>query len=812
MSLGSQTSATSNGSHPQRATESHDSETTTRSQQLVVELIALCSACLFNAPSRVLRLSYLARHVRSLYEFCLSDEQTLTGTPLTPDEKAALIKKVIPSKSLARFFGSRAFPVLTANGLAYFCVMYIDNLSEGIALLSQQKCTNEIFPYVAVITPYLIGISKKIVFDPVEPKLEAAAREFSPKLLDPSVQAQIIARNKAIAVLASKPRVRSPVRQSEPVDERDQITDGLAKMKISPSQTSPQTPSLPAASADTATSSITKTVSPETATATHTNPTAAASGNQGVRNPSQTRIDEMRAAMQIIALCLYFAENRTSLSSTLGTEFNDLYKALAAGLGDGVPLPYAKKKFQFFEYFDRPRVVINGSVMMIKREPMRFGDSTLSLVEPDSSETAQTDQDIVIAAKLLQIALDHFESLEKLRLKKSEENSEDDDDDDDDDDEDDEDEDEDYQSQEDESESDDLGSIQQGETASNPPKALDPVSIQQLAKRMSKFYTDVMKTQQQPNRAPFLKKVQSLIDRDYRNCNVYMFGSSTNNLGTNSADVDMCIEVTDGSLSTHRVRKVHNLARTFQSAGMKDIQPIAHARVPICKFYDPEFKLHADINVGHFLGVFNSGLLKTYTLIDPRVKPMIMIVKMWAKARDINNPATGGTVSSYAYSLMVIAYLQRAGVIPSLQAIADPINRVVVEVPEPLQRSNRKGIQMRQVDVSYEKNLNSPALASYLATAKALSASPQAIWESEKGIVSLLYGFARYFGYEHTYRDNVRITVKNGNMVDVIPQQSKRNSPRSLHVEDPFELDRNCTFGARHQLNLLQQEFRRFCG
>ena len=44
-------------------------------------------------------------------------------------------------------------------------------------------------------------------------------------------------------------------------------------------------------------------------------------------------------------------------------------------------------------------------------------------------------------------------------------------------------------------------------------------------------------------------------------------------------------------------------------------------------------------------------------LVDSRVKPMVMLVKKWAKTHGIND-ASQGTLSSYALTLMVIHYLQ----------------------------------------------------------------------------------------------------------------------------------------------------------
>ena len=44
-------------------------------------------------------------------------------------------------------------------------------------------------------------------------------------------------------------------------------------------------------------------------------------------------------------------------------------------------------------------------------------------------------------------------------------------------------------------------------------------------------------------------------------------------------------------------------------------------------------------------------------LVDSRVKPIVMLVKKWAKTHGIND-ASQGTLSSYGLTLMVIHYLQ----------------------------------------------------------------------------------------------------------------------------------------------------------
>jgi terminal uridylyltransferase len=82
--------------------------------------------------------------------------------------------------------------------------------------------------------------------------------------------------------------------------------------------------------------------------------------------------------------------------------------------------------------------------------------------------------------------------------------------------------------------------------------------------------------------------------------------------------------------------------------------------------------VQCDINFSADLALQNSHLLRCYAATDPRVRPMVLFVKHWAKARDINTPYRG-TLSSYGYVLMVIHYLVNVVqpfVCPNLQILA----------------------------------------------------------------------------------------------------------------------------------------------
>ncbi|KAI1853279.1 hypothetical protein JX266_001985 [Neoarthrinium moseri] len=94
--------------------------------------------------------------------------------------------------------------------------------------------------------------------------------------------------------------------------------------------------------------------------------------------------------------------------------------------------------------------------------------------------------------------------------------------------------------------------------------------------------------------------------------------------------------------------------------------------------------VQCDINFSADLALQNSLLLRCYAATDPRVRPMVLFVKHWAKARGINTPYRG-TLSSYGYVLMVLHYLVNIAhpfVCPNLQVLAPPDPDLPPEVLE----------------------------------------------------------------------------------------------------------------------------------
>uniref|UniRef100_A0A6G1SEB3 Terminal uridylyltransferase 7 n=1 Tax=Aceria tosichella TaxID=561515 RepID=A0A6G1SEB3_9ACAR len=153
-------------------------------------------------------------------------------------------------------------------------------------------------------------------------------------------------------------------------------------------------------------------------------------------------------------------------------------------------------------------------------------------------------------------------------------------------------------------------------------------------------------------------------------CELELFGSTVNLLGSHDSDLDICMTLR-GNPSGHGVDCVKILKKTckvlYENEHVKNtIEPILAARVPIIKFKYDNFDV--DLSMYNQCAIHNSKLLRSYVLIDLRTPQLCYLVKQYAKACGIAD-ASRGSLSSYAWSLMVIHFLQHTSppILPVLQ-------------------------------------------------------------------------------------------------------------------------------------------------
>ncbi|XP_050069229.1 poly(A) RNA polymerase gld-2 homolog A-like [Anopheles maculipalpis] len=152
---------------------------------------------------------------------------------------------------------------------------------------------------------------------------------------------------------------------------------------------------------------------------------------------------------------------------------------------------------------------------------------------------------------------------------------------------------------------------------------------------------------------------------------LYLMGSTISGFGTDSSDMDMCIVDIDGPMyCDSRTEALNNLLRVKSfiesmstSANFEHLDLI-RAKVPILRFRQVQENIDIDLSINNRVGIRNTHLLHCYAQLDLRVRPLIMVIKLWAQHHNLNDPINS-TMSSYSLVLMVLNFLQ-CGVTPAV--------------------------------------------------------------------------------------------------------------------------------------------------
>lgn len=274
------------------------------------------------------------------------------------------------------------------------------------------------------------------------------------------------------------------------------------------------------------------------------------------------------------------------------------------------------------------------------------------------------------------------------------------------------------------------------------------------------------------------------------------FGSCQNGLwNVDQSDIDVTLVLEDKlTFNQHHLLKM--CAKIIKHVAKQGtLMFVPATRIPILKFTEKETGLEVDFNINNVLAIQNSDLIYTYCQIDQRFHIMTMFIKHWAKQVDIIGAAYG-YLSSYALTLMVIAFLQSRSppVLPCLQQKKQRNRQLkkTVFYPIPIDlleskrrrtgNSNKAKDPIKQVycltetDTFYEDDFKVIDEV-YL---------PKEGSRNTKSVAELVYEFFYFYVYEFDCNKRV-IDVKNGGGFS--PKCSRDRYPFS--IVDPFEPTRN---------------------
>ncbi|XP_054467123.1 terminal uridylyltransferase 7 isoform X2 [Anoplopoma fimbria] len=314
-----------------------------------------------------------------------------------------------------------------------------------------------------------------------------------------------------------------------------------------------------------------------------------------------------------------------------------------------------------------------------------------------------------------------------------------------------------------------------------PPITPDFLSV--LDKVCEQCYTDFAPDELEVGvREHILQDLEVFVRRQFAGAQLQLFGSSKNGFGFRQSDLDICM-VLEGQETMEDVdciSIIESLARMLRKhPGLKNILPITTAKVPIVKFYHVRTGLEGDISLYNTLALHNTHLLALYATIDRRVKILCYVMKVFAKMCDIGD-ASRGSLSSYAYTLMVLFFLQQRDppVIPVLQEIYDGKKK-----PEVL---------VDGWNVYFFDDL------------KALPSRWPQYGKNKETVGELWLGLLRFYTEDFDFREHVICLRQHGRLTTF----NKQWTSKYIVIEDPFDLNHNLGAGlSRKMTNFIMKAF-----
>uniref|UniRef100_A0A665WHZ2 Terminal uridylyl transferase 4 n=1 Tax=Echeneis naucrates TaxID=173247 RepID=A0A665WHZ2_ECHNA len=261
-----------------------------------------------------------------------------------------------------------------------------------------------------------------------------------------------------------------------------------------------------------------------------------------------------------------------------------------------------------------------------------------------------------------------------------------------------------------------------------------------------------------------------------------LFGSSKNGFGFRDSDLDICMTL-EGHETAEKLNCkeiIEGLAKVLKKhTGLRNILPITTAKVPIVKFEHRQSGLEGDISLYNTLAQHNTRMLATYAALDPRVQFLGYTMKVFAKRCDIGD-ASRGSLSSYAYILMVLYFLQQRQppVIPVLQEIFDG-----------------QAVPQRMVD-----GWN----AFFFDNLEDLRRRLSELQPNVESVGELWLGLLRFYTEEFDFKEHV-ISIRQRKRLTTFEKQW---TSKCIAIEDPFDLNHNLGAGvSRKMTNFIMKAF-----
>ncbi|XP_071788182.1 poly(A) RNA polymerase, mitochondrial-like [Asterias amurensis] len=264
------------------------------------------------------------------------------------------------------------------------------------------------------------------------------------------------------------------------------------------------------------------------------------------------------------------------------------------------------------------------------------------------------------------------------------------------------------------------GSGQSSNTAGKNQQLNKDCSIAELQEKLAEGKSvsdqlDILTKEQElsdsETRLRFL--VCSLIEEAFHkilpDCSLHLFGSSVNGFGRRSCDVDMFLDrkTAQGIIPVRMRAGEYKLKYDQQSADSErvatqatlstlasylekqvphcmSVARILQAKCPLVKFRHHATGLSCDLTGDNRIALKSSELLYIYGHLDPRVRPLVFMIRHWARYQSITSSNPGYWITNFPLTLLVVYFLQSRPkpIVPSfdyLQSLAVDSDRCMID-------------------------------------------------------------------------------------------------------------------------------------
>lgn len=155
------------------------------------------------------------------------------------------------------------------------------------------------------------------------------------------------------------------------------------------------------------------------------------------------------------------------------------------------------------------------------------------------------------------------------------------------------------------------------------------------------------------------------------------FGSITTGLGIKSSDADCYVHVPP-IFGPGCISKAKRALQVYPGL-FTELLTIPRANTPLIKFFHVPTDTNCDLSFKTPLGHQNSKLIAFLLQSDPRLIPMAVAIKYWARVHGLSGT---GKLTNYALTMMIIFYLQQPpiSILPSVEWLQrDHANDVMVD-------------------------------------------------------------------------------------------------------------------------------------